>query len=138
VNIVPSNKIYISKSAIPNAGRGVFASSDIKKGTVIEVCPVILIPKSEVPSIQQTLLINYNFSWGKAYEARAICLGFGSLYNHAYEPNATYRKNMDTLTIEFISLKNIQKGEEITVNYHGGDPDDKSPIWMKDVPLNKS
>ncbi len=130
----PSNKIFISKSAIPNAGRGVFASCIITKHTIIEVCPVILVPKHEVPSLQQTLLINYNFAWGKGGEARAICLGFGSIYNHTYEPNATYKKNFENLTIEFICLKDIKKGEEITVNYNHGDPRDKSPLWMKDVP----
>lgn len=137
MDIYPSSKIYIAKSAIPNAGRGVFASYDMTKHTIIEICPVILIPKNEVSSLQQTLLINYNFGWGRSLESRAICLGFGSMYNHSFTPNATYKKYFDDLIVEFIALRDINKGEEITVNYHNGDPQDKNPLWIKDIPSKK-
>lgn len=132
-----SSKIYLSKSSIPNAGRGVFAGVDIKAGEVIEVCPVLDIPIHEVKLLKQTLLINYYFLWGKGMETVAICLGFGSLYNHSYEPNATYMKHLEEETIHFNAIKDIQKDEEITVNYNHGNPNDKTPLWIKDIPATE-
>lgn len=133
-SITPSAKIYIGKSSIPNAGRGVFALVDIKNGEVIEQCPVIDIPQKQVHNIQSSILINYNFAWGAPEDRLAICLGFGSVYNHAYDPNATYIKHIERELINFVAIKDIKKGEEITVNYNHGNPYDKSPLWMKDVP----
>lgn len=136
--IVPSNKVYLSKSAIPNAGRGVFASKDITPGEIIEICPVITIPHNECGHLSKTPLVNYYFSWGKGNETVALCMGFGSMYNHSYEPNATYVKDFNHLTIMFTALYPIKKDEEITVNYNHGNPDDKSSLWMLDVPPSNS
>lgn len=132
--IPPSTKIYLGKSSIQNAGRGAFASKDIQAGEIIEICPIIEIPTSEIEFLKKTLLINYYFVWGKAEEKRAICLGFGSLYNHSYEPNATYMKYLEDETIHFNAIKEIKKDEEITVNYNYGNPNDKSSLWIKDIP----
>lgn len=131
--IDPSQKIYLSKSTLPSGGRGVFAAKDIVSGELIESCPVISVHKNDVGVLARTILVNYYFSWGKGWEELAICLGFGSLYNHSYTPNAKYVKHVELDTIDFIALYNIKKDEEITVNYNG-DPDSKKPIWMKDVP----
>lgn len=136
--IIPSSKIYVGKSAIPNAGRGVFAAIDIKANEVIEVCPVIEFPKKDLEFLKQTLFKNYYFMWGKGLETVAVCLGFGSLYNHSYEPNATYKKDIEHEIIHFIALYDIKKDQEITVNYNFGNPDDKSTLWMQDVPPAQS
>jgi len=63
----------------------------------------------------------------------AICFGFGSLYNHAYEANATYRKLIKEQVIEFVAIKAIKKGNEITVNYNYGSPDNKKPLWIESI-----
>lgn len=135
MNLTPSSKIYLSESKIKYAGRGVFASQKIKKDEVIEVCPIILITEKEVPYLRKTELHNYYFMWGddKANHKAAICLGFGSLYNHSYFPNATYRKLKDEGFIEFVAIKDITKDEEITVNYNYGNPEDKSKLWIKSI-----
>ncbi len=74
--------------------------------------------------------------WGEIKERHkaGICLGFGSLYNHSYSPNATYKKLHEEKMIEFIAIKDIKKDEEITVNYNFGDPDDKSELWIESIP----
>lgn len=126
-----SQKVYVAKSAIPNSGRGVFASVDIRAGEIIEECPVLELPQHDGHLMQQTLLITYLFEWGKSV---AICLGFGSIYNHSYEPNATYTKRLEDEKIVFTSIQDIAKGQEITINYHHGNPSDKSPLWIKDIP----
>lgn len=132
--IPPSTKVYLDTSTIINAGRGVFANTAIHTDETIEVCPVIVISRTDVEQARKTILRNYYFLWGKHKDQVAICLGFGSLYNHSYEPNATYDKHFDTHTIEFRALQAIRVGEEITVNYNFGNPDDKSPLWISDIP----
>ena len=122
-------KIRIAKSKISKAGRGVFATQKIKKGEVIENCPVLVLPKKDYPIVKQTILRNYYFMWGKA--TCGICLGFGSIYNHSYDPNAIYKKKIKDELIQFITIRDIKKGEEITVNYNYGNPNDKSSLWIK-------
>ncbi len=131
--------IYISESKIENAGMGVFASHDIKIGEIIEKCPIILLDEPDILEIRKTKLRNYYFMWGndKRYHKGAICLGFGSIYNHSYSPNATYRKVFIEGKIEFIAIKNISSDDEITVNYNHGKPDDKTRLWIKEIPPAK-
>ncbi len=123
--------IHIRKSTVTNAGRGVFAGQSMKKGEVIEKCPVLVLPRKDYPITKKTILRNYFFMWGKT--TAAICFGYGSLYNHSYKPNATYRKLIKEKVIEFVAIKNIEKDEEITVNYNYGDPGDKKTLWIKDI-----
>ncbi|MGD1003077.1 MAG: SET domain-containing protein [Minisyncoccia bacterium] len=133
MQIFPSFKIYCTDSKIENGGRGVFANEDIAKGEIIERCPVVVVKEEETSLLRKSELINYYFIWGEDKKAVAICLGFGSLYNHSYEPNATYEKLIDDDMIKFIAIKDIKKNEEITVNYNYGDPDDKKPLWIKSI-----
>jgi SET domain-containing protein len=136
----PSSKIYLAPSQIPNAGRGVFAKFPISKGETIEMCPVILIDEQNVPNVRSTKLHDYYFMWGDnpKYHKAAICLGFGSLYNHLYTPNATYKKRKSREMIEFIAIRDIEQDEEITVNYNHGNPNDKSKLWIDSIPEPES
>lgn len=129
----PSSKIYLTNSKIEKAGRGVFASVDIEKDEVIEICPVIVLPKEQTRIFKETALHNYYFMWGEQLAFVAIALGYGSLYNHSYSPNATYKKQ-ENLTLQFIAIKDIAKDEEITVNYNYGNPNDKTKLWIDEIP----
>ena len=129
--IHPSNQNYISESAISGAGRGVFAASDFKKDEVIEQCPVFVLPRKDYPIVKKTALRDYYFMWGKA--TVAICFGYGSLYNHSYEANVTYKKLIKERLIEFVALRDIEKGEEILVNYNYGNPQSKKKLWIKSI-----
>ncbi len=80
---------------------------------------------------EKGLLTNYFFYYGKQL---ALVLGYGSLYNHSYEPNATYVKEPSNGVVTFRAIRNIKAGEEITVNYNNGNPDDKSQPMNKGVP----
>ncbi len=131
-----SHKIFVAKSRISRAGRGVFADALLRKGKVIETCPVIRITGSDVPLVKQTNLKNYYFIWHEPKKIAtrvALCLGFGSMYNHSYNPNATYRKMIKRDLIEFIAIRDIRSGEEITVNYNYGKPTDLSTLWIKTI-----
>lgn len=100
-------------------GRGVFTTAVIQSGTLIEVCPVIVIPKDQVQIVHSTILHDYYFLWGDEEKEAALALGFGSLYNHETMANATYEMDFNNLNIEIYALRDIAPGEEITINYHG-------------------
>ena len=108
-------------------GRGVFARRAIRKGEVIERVPVIVLTLDEyAKSLDSTVLKNYCFAWGK--DQVALALGYGSLYNHSYKPNARYEDAGPTAK-EFIALRAIAEGEEITVNYNGK-PGSRAKVWF--------
>lgn len=126
--ILISDKIYIAQSSIPDAGRGVFARISIRKGEVIETCPVIEIPEHDVAALSHSILLTYFYFFGKKKERIVVVLGFGSIYNHAYSSNAVYKEKSER-TIDFIAIKDIEKGEEITVNYLQKNKE-KHPLWF--------
>jgi SET domain-containing protein len=129
-----SNKVYISKSKIPNADRGVFASNDIKKGEIIERCPIIEVSKNDTSNLKESILVTYFFYFGKNKEQVAIALGFGSIYNHSYKPNATYKIKRKEKIIDFIAIDDIKKNDEITFNYSNcGNlkKGKKNPLWFE-------
>lgn len=111
-------------------GKGVFAAGPIPEGGVIEVCPVLLFPKAQLAAMRQTILDDYYFDWGDDDSQYAIALGYGSLYNHAYEPNADYEMDFENETIDFYALRDIAPGEEIFVNYNGA-PGNRSKVWFE-------
>ena len=121
--------IYFADS--PVHGRGVFTAGDISDGDIIEICPALILPRAEFDTIHHSWLHDYYFLWGEDQKQLAIVLGFGSLYNHSYHPNACFQIDYDDDTIEIIALRDIQAGEEITFHYHG-EPGDESPVWFDD------
>jgi uncharacterized protein len=123
---VTNKLIEIKKSRY---GRGIFASRTIQKGELIHQAPVIVCPGDQYKKLKKTVLRNYYFNWGENYDHVAIALGYGSLFNHSYSPNAMFENNLKEETVDFIALKRIKAGEEIFVNYNG-DPDDEGPLWF--------
>ena len=113
----------------PGKGRGVFAQRNFKEGEVIETCPVIVLPAEEIDALELTQLYSYYFAWGPESKDAAIALGYGSLYNHSYTPNARYYKDFDNSLIKYVCITDIQKDEEIIISYNW-DPEDKSPVWF--------
>ncbi len=126
--LAPATSIYVSQSRMKNAGRGVFAKCAIKKGEIIEKCPVIEIPEYEIPHASEGFLVTYFFFFGKKKEQMMLALGFGSLYNHTDQSNATYKYKQKEKVIDFVALADIKKDDEITVSYNSKN---KSPIWFE-------
>lgn len=115
--------------AVAGKGRGIFARRSLSCGSVIERCPVIDMPQEHWDHLDRTLLEVYCFKWGESLERPAVVLGYGSLYNHSFAPNAFYRRLLAQQAIDFIALRDITVGEEITVNYNG-DPTDQTAVWF--------
>lgn len=123
-----------SKIGVCNAGKkgvGVFAAQNIPKGELIERVPVLLIPAKFNHDILNVDIGNYMFEWWN--NDMALALGYGSLYNHSYAPNAYYELYYKDNKIEFFALNDISQGEEILVNYNGI-PDDMSEVWFTVFP----
>jgi hypothetical protein len=115
----------IAPRLIPGKGRGVVALRSFAAGDTIERCPVIVLPAADVPQIVRTRLASYYYEWGDDCGQGAIALGCGSLYNHSYEPNARYEFREEADCIEFLALRDIAPGDEITVNYNHLDEGDE-------------
>jgi SET domain-containing protein len=122
---IPS--LFVAPS--PLGGRGVFTAEEIPEGSIIELCPVIVLPPEQTSLLDQTVLYDYYFLWGESDEEYAIALGYGSLYNHSYKPNAEYQADFEGGHLHFYALQTIKAGDEITVNYNGS-PEDEEEVWF--------
>lgn len=99
----------------PIAGIGVFATSPIAAGEVIEVCPVVIVPAEQRPPVDATVLYNYYFEWADGNGA--LALGLGSLYNHCEHANAKWYKDFIKGTVTYKAILDIMTGDEIVVCY---------------------
>ncbi len=130
------SKVYVDASALEDAGRGVFASSRIEARELIEQCPIVALPDAkDRDRLRKTGLVNYYFLWGDRRDHAAICLGWGSVYNHSFSPNAKYEKVLEDGRMDFMALRAIEPGEEIFVNYNG-DPDNQTPLRIPGIPMS--
>jgi SET domain-containing protein len=123
--VLPRADAYVAAS--PVHGRGVFAGRRFAEGEEIETAPVIVVPDDVKGHLDWTPLWGCYFEWRDG--AAGIALGFGSLYNHSWAPNARYDQDFDDDVIRFSALRTIEPGEEITINYTG-DPDGRDELWF--------
>ena len=113
----------------PDRAKGVFTTDKISEGTVIEIAPMLVLPEIDNLLIDKTHLYNYYFLWGKENKQFAIALGYGSIYNHSFQPNVAYKMDFENETITFVAWRNIEKDEELFINYNG-DEDSNEPLWF--------
>jgi uncharacterized protein len=126
--LTQSDAIEIKR--VRGKGRGVFARRLIRRGKVIERVPVLVLASEEVRDARSwSGLAGYCFLWGE--DRLALALGYGSLYNHSYRPNARYDDQDGPIKV-FTALRDIGPGEEITVNYNG-EPGDETPVGFEVV-----
>ena len=128
------NKLLEVRFISKKKGKGLFAKDHIPKGEIIDIAHIILISKKDWNLIENTVLSNYSFEWDDPkcigeYES-AISLSVSQFINHSYEPNVKYIYDYKNKCIKYITLRNISKGEEITVNYNG-ESLDQAPVWFE-------
>ena len=114
----------------PGRGRGVFAARAFAAGETIERAPVIDFSPEEWTLIARTRLSAFCFKWGEDDESGAVGLGYTSLYNHSFSPNARFVVRLAEREIEYVAIRAIAPGEEIFANYNR-DPDDRGPVWFE-------
>lgn len=146
------NEIYsptmVSKSKIPNAGNGLFATEDIPAGALIHLGPVVTISDSDWEKIKDTVFvkrmglrwknnervlpvgnIEYKLSDSDIPKFRStdrfkngVFVSPFLLVNHSDNPNS--EQVIDTLhrMVGLRAIKFIERGEEITKRYDGVAP----------------
>jgi len=128
LRLIPNDRLEIRNDKLK--GRGVFAAAPIAAGTLIEAAPVIIVPASECPLLDRTILHDYYFHWdgdpdgGPGGEGRgAVPLGLVALCNHSRRPRARVRRNLAQGTLDLVALVMIPAGEEVTIDYN-------CPLWF--------
>jgi SET domain-containing protein len=126
-------KIEVRESTIH--GYGVFAKDFIKKDELLEECHWVRIPKEVSPDMSKEdgeFILRYLFQWPKIMKmgggslpmdtpwVGAAPFGFGQIYNSRDRnstPNADWETNVEINLFEFSAIKDIQKDEEILIDY---------------------
>lgn len=127
-----SNRLpFLYLQTVEGKGKCIFTAQAIPEGSSIEICPVILLNAADCATIHTTRLHDYYFHWGTEGDC-AIALGFGSIYNHSSQANADYEMLLEDELIGINAIRNIEAGEEITINYMD-DGEQKSKLWFEEV-----
>jgi SET domain-containing protein len=122
-------KPFLYVDATQTMGRGVFTKERIAANTVIEISPVIVMSNDDRQHLDKTLLHDYIFEWGKNKKQCCMALGLVPIYNHSYQSNCEYFMDYEDETITVKTVRKIDAGEELTINYNG-DWDDKKRVWF--------
>jgi uncharacterized protein len=113
-----------------NRGRGVFTSEAIAALTTIEIAPVIIMNANDRKLLDKTPLHDYIFEWGNNKEQCCMALGYVPLYNHSYTSNCEYEMDFEHAVISIKTMRPIEKGEQLFINYNG-DWNDPKPVWFE-------
>ncbi len=120
--------LYLNKAS--SKGRGIFTKEKIAANTIIEDSPVIVMPAEDREQLDKTLLHDYIFEWGSNKDKCCMALGFVSVYNHSYESNCEYFMDFEKEMIVIKTIRQVEKGEELTINYNG-DWNDSKQVWFE-------
>ncbi len=119
--------LYIQNTV--SKGRAMFTNERIAANILIEESPVIVMQKSDREYLDKTLLHDYIFEWGINEEKCCMALGYLPIYNHSYKSNCEYFMNFEEETIQVKTVRRIEKGEELTINYNG-DWNNNKKVWF--------
>ncbi len=106
-----SHKVRVGDAG--SKGRGVFTRCAIRKGEAVEAAPTLVIPTLDFDLIAKTFLSNYVFSHNEDFEL--IGLGYISLYNHSFTPNAQFV--LMRRAVLMVAIQPIAEGDEVTFDY---------------------
>ena len=91
---------------------GVFASTKLQKGDVIEICPFVIINNYDNVNDFYSFIV---YDDDKMYFVNV--LGYGMSYNHRNIPNVHWTFSLKQKTITFYALDDIEANEELFINY---------------------
>jgi SET domain-containing protein len=111
-------------------GKAVFTNIEIETGVVVEISPVIVMNSDDRIHLDKTLLHDYIFEWGDKKDKCCMALGFIPIYNHSYTSNCEYFMDYEEEIIFVKTVRVVQKGEELTINYNG-DWNDATKVWFE-------
>ncbi len=120
--------LYIADTG--KMGRGVFTAEFLEAGSLIEVAPVIVMTAGDRKLLDQTLLHDYIFEWGEEKDLCCMALGYVPIYNHSFTSNCEYEMDYEENKITIKTVRDIQPGEELFINYNG-EWNDEKPLWFE-------
>jgi uncharacterized protein len=123
-----THSLFIDET--PGKGRGVFTREALPPMKVIETSSVLVMDAAARKLLDQTALHDYIFEWGKEEDQCVVAWGYVSMYNHSYNANCEYFMDFDENVISIKTVRKIEEGEELTINYNG-DWDDKKLVWFE-------
>jgi SET domain-containing protein len=126
--------LYISRTK--KMGNGVFTSQALKKNTIIEESPVLVMDQRERELLDQTLLHDYIFEWGEKSQLCCMAPGYVPVYNHSYKSNCEYEMEFGKKIIRIRTIRDVKKGEELYINYNGTFNDAKK-VWFDESEKSK-
>jgi SET domain-containing protein len=110
--ILPNTKLYIKKIS-DKKGWGVYASEEIKKGEIVEICYCFILHDD------RREFVDYAFSVERS-STNLLPWGYGCIYNHSDIPNLHYVLDLHNKLIKFIAIKDIGIDEELCHHYGEG------------------
>ncbi len=119
-----SSKTRLGYSTIPQLGRGVFATTNIQAGELVERCPIVILEHRykyhHDPQIHRYLYTQRKCDCTDCKRHGPLMymvLGYGMMYNHQKSPNTRWHFYHKQKYADVIASKFIKTGEEIFVSY---------------------
>lgn len=122
LDYLPMDKVKLGNS--PIHGRGVFASKNIKRGEVVERCPLV---QMQYRSRYQNDPTVFDYMYAQppcdCIECQThgflffMVLGYGMLYNHQDHSNALWKFHYHQMFGDVVAITDIKEGDEIFVSY---------------------
>ena len=119
-------------AAVPAKGLGVRARTTIRRGEIVECCPMLVLSpaafldaawRSLHKAMLETIFQDYLFAWTRG--RCALALGYGGLYNHSEHPSADAIKHFRERKMTIVANQDIEAGREVTIRYND--------VWFEPV-----
>ena len=100
-------------------GLGVFATAAIEADTVVEHAPVLdtmvrMTRRRPYPDMHR-----YSYTWPAHPYVQFMAAGFATMYNDGHRCcNVRWELDMDCRRLSFYAIRDIEPGEELTIDYH--------------------
>jgi hypothetical protein len=121
-----SDGVLFADAEIHDAGAmgyGVFARRPFAAGEAVEVCPVLLIemPYADLPLETKDRVFNWGYltAGDNSQKVHALAGGCGGIYNDNNPANLRFEAVPNKLLLRFIAARDIEKDEQLSINYSG-------------------
>lgn len=99
-------------------GRGIFTTTFLPADTTLEECPFLRIPSRTCTGILDDYVFDMEPEDGEEEgDWYSLVLGWGSLFNHSDQHNTEYWYDPDRLLIVFHTIRPVEAGNQLFVNY---------------------